>query len=209
MFSQGVGEVLSGALTTDKETFMLTKEEFKKGWEENSELELLPIPPHVIDSLRIPEDAKEFLAYVGVPELFLLGYPPDVNLPRLPNSFPGTENLPDSYNRYRVFGDVNADMYVCIDEMEQGRIVYVIITSKGPRVMFGNSSYQHMAECWRIRGKYAVIVETKEVWNDDTLRNKYADMYEEEIRRVDPATFTEETSIWHERIQRIREGRVE
>lgn len=99
--------------------------------------------------------------------------------------------------------------YVCIDEIEQGRIVYVTITDSEPRVMFVNSSIQQLAECWLVAGKYDGILGAKEVWYDDTLRRKYAAMWEEEVRRIDPAVFTEERSDWAYRIERRREGLVD
>jgi hypothetical protein len=111
---------------------MLSPEEFKRQWEQlDTQHPLVTIPRYILDRMNIPEDAKRFLAEAGVPEDEVLGTPVNIRLPILPNSFPGTEGLPASYKRYRVFGDVGYMNYACIDEAEGGAIVSVC-TSRTP-----------------------------------------------------------------------------
>jgi hypothetical protein len=184
---------------------MLTPAEFKKRWDKKSH-PLVKIPQRVLNDLNVPEKAKRFLAEAGVPEEEYLGYPVNVNLPRLPNAFPVTKHLPASFERYRAFGEVGYERYACIDEMEQGRIVYVSVRDVEPEVIFVNSSIQQLLECWLVSIKYADLYQTREVWPNDTLRRRYADLWEEEVRRIDPAVFTEEFSDWPYWIRRVREG---
>lgn len=218
---------------------MLTPEEFRQRWNEPGH-PLITIPRHVLADISIPEEAKRFLAEAGVPEEEYLGYPVDINLPKLPRSgLPGTKNLPVSYERYRVFGDRLYRDYACLDEAGQGQIVEIDLKTaqmrKGlteeememfyagtlppfeeneeepiePIITFVNSSIQQLAACWLTAQKHMNVIETKEVWHNPALRKKQVDLLAEELRRIDPAVFTEKLSVWLDSIERIREGRTE
>lgn len=227
-------------MQAELENIMLTPEEFKQQWDQLDHHPRVTIPHHGLEDISIPEEAKRFLAEAGVPEEEYLGYPVNVNLPKLPYSgLEGTKNLPVSYERYRVFGDVGYRRYACLDDAENGRIVEIDLKTARMRkglseeerkmlyagtlppfeeneeepieliITFVNSSIQQLAASWLVTQKHAEVIETKEVWDNSVLRRKHADLYAEELRRIDPAIFAEIRSHWPSRVERIREGRVE
>lgn len=124
---------------------MLTPEEFQKRWPEDSPL--IRFSENVIRVINIPTQAKQFLIEAGLPEEAYLGTM-CLDLPRLPHSIPGTENLSTAYERYRLIGESGYQMYDCIDEMEGGRIVTVSVRESGTEIIFCNSSIHQLAYCW-------------------------------------------------------------
>jgi hypothetical protein len=78
-------------------------------------------------------------------------------------------------------------------------------------MQFWNSSIQQLAACLLLVWKYCDILETEEVWSEDALRKKYADLWEEEVRQIDPSALTEKWTrlpYWALRIENIRSGHV-
>ena len=164
---------------------MNTSQELLEQWKDYEEC-LIRFSRKTLEGVNIPKVDKEFLAVYGVPDLFFIPLlkAEDATLPRLPNSLPGTENLPTEYGRYRVIGDKGCRMFMCLDEGLAGRVVYVNgFKPEKIKVVFSNSSYHQLVAFWTAQLKHGKLIEN--ACEED--KDRQIALYEETLRRIDPA----------------------
>ncbi len=124
---------------------MLTPKEFIKLWSVKKE-KLIKYPTEIVEKLSIPEDSKLFLIEAGLPSSaapFLSFGPVSVEKPLISAS--RLWGLPESFSCYRVIGSTGFGDSICIDESENGIIIY-LDHEVGFKKIFINSSVMKLAE---------------------------------------------------------------
>jgi hypothetical protein len=163
----------------------ISPQEFKARFAENM-LDLPPdlrrrlggfiqFPKRLVQSLNVSQSDKAIMSVSGLPKCaspFLsFGLSPD----RILQPVSDAQGLPDSYSRYRMIGNNGSGDMICIDEADQGAIVY-LNHNWNMQVVFMNSSTTALAECLCIFAKF--------------VKHKDANACRRELGQVDPAAMT-------------------
>src|SRR4051812_1865964 len=112
-----------GSATT--QVTVITSQQFKQRWERVSSDRLTAFPESSLADVRLPTDARAFLAEAGLPDEaapFLNFKPPKRGtLERVSHIY----RQPPVYDRYRIIGGNGSGDPVCLDEEADGQIVYL------------------------------------------------------------------------------------
>jgi hypothetical protein len=174
----------------------MTPAEFQDRWTAEGG-ELVLFAPSALADVRMPAEGRAFLLNVGLPR----SAAPYLDF-RSPSGSPlptASEmwQLPDGFSHYRVIGSNGSGDPICIDEDEDGAIVYLNHDNEFARV-FINSSVPQLAECLlAFRG---LIRESQsrngpDAYLDGNLPNDLLDGFVETLKAVDGVTLYDD-SMW-------------
>jgi SUKH-4 immunity protein len=137
--------------------------------------EFIQFPDSLVQGLNISQSDKSILLTSGLPKAaspFLsFGLSPDRILQPLGNAW----GLPNSYNRFKMIGHNGSGDMICIDEANQGSIVY-LNHDRNMQVVVINSNVTTLAECLCIFAEF--------------MKCKDANACRREFGQADPAAMT-------------------
>lgn len=174
----------------------MTPAEFRDRWIAEGE-ELVTYPASALVGVRLPPEARTFLLDAGLPRSAApcldFRAPIESTLPTASEMW----HLPEGFARYRVIGSNGFGDPVCIDEDDNGAIVYLNHDNEFARV-FVNSSAPQLAECLlAFRG---LIRESQsrngpEAYLDGKIPDDVLDAFVETLKAVDGVTLYDD-SMW-------------
>jgi len=145
---------------------VLTPEKFKYLWTKGR-YHLVTYPADIVEILLIPESYKTFLVEAGLPDSAapFLSFGPQYG--EKPLSLVSEDwGLPEKFSCYRIIGSTGSGDPICIDESENGAVIYLNHDRNFQKV-FINSSVIQLAESL-LRYRYLV---------DETISLKGEDAY--------------------------------
>lgn len=166
----------------------------------------IKISSDVLNRTRLSGETKQFLAEYGLINELYFGTE-NINLTPLPFAFTDKRQLSSQYERYRVLGEVGYQMYECLDEISDGRVVIVKLNgTDSPEVIFVNSSITQFAECEIAWFDVWSKLETDNILTDSKSFQEIIDVYESELLSIDPLIFSESNSWRVHYLSKLRQG---
>ena len=174
----------------------MTPAEFRDRWTAEGG-ELVAFPPDALTGVRVRPAARIFLRDVGLPRSAApyldFRSPQQSPLPTASEIW----RLPDSFAHYRVIGSNGFGDPVCIDEDEEGSIVYLNHDNGFARV-FVNSSVPKLAECllaFRALVRESQSCNGPDAYLDGDIPNDLLDAFVETLKAVDGVALYDD-SLW-------------
>lgn len=179
--------------------------DFRTRWLDSGGGPLLVFPEPLLDGIRLPASAKEFLLVVGLPKAaapFL-----DFRLPKAGGLPTAAEQwgLPAAFNRYRVIGGNGSGDPICVDEDDDASLVDLDHDDHF-RVIFMNRSIPLLAEsllAYRQLVKNTQERVGQDAWLDGNVPPDLCDWLETEIHRIDKEALRK-GSFWSYELQNLR-----
>lgn len=164
--------------------------EFREHWGQHGD-NCLAFPPSSLEDVRIPEDARTFLLAAGMPEdaaPFLSFKSPKTG--PLPTAADEWHLAPD-FNRYRVIGFNGSGDPLCLDEEDEGAVIYLNHDDHFRRVLI-NTSVSQLAESLLAFRHF--IQQTNARWGDEAyiegnIPTDLRGWIEDEFRRIDQRAY--------------------
>jgi hypothetical protein len=152
---------------------------------------LLAFLPFSLQGVRIPEDARAYLLTAGLPEdaapCLSFKSPKTGPLPTVADEW----HLGPTYNRYRVIGFNGSGDPICLDESEEGAVVYLNHDDRFRPVLI-NQAVSQLAESLLTFRQF--IQQTNARFGDDAsidgnIPPDLLQWVEGELRRIDQRAF--------------------
>ncbi len=187
----------------------MSPEIFRERWCDDEDEVLVAFPAESVTRLSLSETSHEFLISAGLP---------DSAAPFLDFQAPESGMLPDvsekwnqdpSFQRYRIIGNNGSGDPVCLDEAENGWVVYLNHDFDFKPVLI-NLSIQALAESLLVYRQF--IRETQEqngedAWLDCDIPDELLERLESELKRIDTAGMSPDC-FWTMELERLREGEI-
>jgi len=182
--------------------------DFVELWKSDEEPEeLVQVSKEAIAEVHIPEDAKIFLESAGLPSSAapFLTFDALAQNP-LQNAATDYDRLQAEYARYWIIGGNSCGDPICVDEKEQGRVVYLNHDNNFD-VIFMNSSVPQLAECLL---EYRTLLEETqkmngpEAWLDRQIPSDIIKRLEDQILKIDHSAINSD-SFWDDEIRSLNE----
>ncbi len=184
----------------------MTPDAFRDQWCDDEDEELILFTEEALAGISLPEDSREFLISAGLPDSaapFLDFRAPDVG--QLPNVAESWQQGAE-FRRYRIIGSNGSGDPVCIDEAENGQVVYLNHDFNFKRV-FINSSIPTLAESLLMYRKCIRDVQERngeDAWLDGDIPAEILESINEELKRIDPAGIQSEC-FWSFELEQLLE----
>lgn len=174
---------------------MISSEEFTRRWGKD----VLRRPSaEMFADVRLPDDQKQFLLDVGFPQCsyFNVEY---CDLSRGLRRLSVVDQWKPSYqgdwDRLLLIGFVDAEIVVCLDEADNGKVVGV--TSWMPRRDLLNTSVIHLAKCLLAYREVEIEMQSDELTKEQ-VKHRFK-RFRDAIRVIDPAVLEmacDDGGIW-------------
>ncbi|WP_339731707.1 SUKH-4 family immunity protein [uncultured Gimesia sp.] len=187
----------------------MTPDEFRDRWCDDEDEELVLFSADALAGISIPEESREFLTSSGLPESAapFLGFGTSGRhlLPSVADAW----NKNTEFRRYREIGNNDSGDTVCLDEAENGQVVFLNHDLNFKRVLM-NSSIPALAES--LVAYRQLVRDTQErngedAWLDGDVPDDLKEWLIGELKRIDPVVIQPDC-FWGEAIENLQEERA-
>ncbi|QDU16848.1 hypothetical protein CA11_46840 [Gimesia maris] len=185
----------------------MSPESFCERWCDDEDEVLIAFPAQSVAGLSIPETSREFLTSAGLPDSaapFLDFQAPEAGL--LPD-VSDLWNQDSAFRRFRIIGSNESGDPVCLDEAENGLVVYLNHDLNFKPVLI-NSSITALAESLLIYRQFVRDCQEQngeDAWLDCDISEALLVRLNHDLTRID-STGISPGCFWSMELERLRES---